>query len=165
MPFLETMPALADEIIFEEGLRLKPYRDTVGKWTCGVGHLLTKKDGTLAGDGQPTFQTWTREQALAHLDGDLTTIVRGINKALPWAHTLDPIRERVLINMGFQLGLDGLLAFKDTLALIRVGNYSQAADHMLASKVGSKQAPARWLRLATRMRTGRYFVNAPKETK
>ncbi|MFV0678197.1 hypothetical protein [Variovorax sp. tm] len=55
--------------------------------------------------------------------------------------------------MSFQLGVDGLLGFKHTLALIEEGNYTFAADNMLKSK-WADQTPARAKRLANQMRTG-----------
>jgi lysozyme len=55
--------------------------------------------------------------------------------------------------MAFQLGTDGLLGFKNTLALIRDGKYAEAADAMLASKWAT-QTPLRAARLSAQMRTG-----------
>ncbi len=162
MPFLDEMPALADEIIFEEGLRLEPYKDTLGLWTVGVGHLLLPADLTKAGLPKVTTK-WTRADVLHLLDQDLRMATRDLHRELPWTTTLDPVRERVLINMCFQMGITKLLGFKNTLAAIREGNYGKASEGMLAS-LWAKQTPARALRMATRMRTGRYFVvNVPKE--
>lgn len=165
MSFLETMPSLADEIIFEEGLRMKPYKDSLGRWACGVGCDL-EANGLLTDQGVPMMTSWSREQALSHLNIDLKEAVSLVRKYLPWSSTLDPVRERVLINMMYQMGWDnlrtarheGLSSFTNTLAAIREGNYSKASDAMLASK-WAKQTPARCLRMATRMRTGRYFTN------
>ena len=55
--------------------------------------------------------------------------------------------------MAFQLGVEGLLAFKTTLSLIQGGNYTKAAEQMILSKWHS-QTPARCERLAKQMRTG-----------
>jgi len=59
----------------------------------------------------------------------------------------------VLVNMAFQLGVVGLLQFKDTLTNVREGNYSGAAAAMLLSK-WREQTPDRAKRLATQMETG-----------
>lgn len=58
-----------------------------------------------------------------------------------------------LLNMAFQMGVDGLLGFKNTLELIRTGSYEKAAEGMLSS-LWAKQTPARAKRLAVQMRTG-----------
>jgi lysozyme len=57
--------------------------------------------------------------------------------------------------MAFQMGTDGLLGFKNTLALIRDGKYTEAADAMLASKWAT-QTPARAKRLSDQMRSGQW---------
>jgi GH24 family phage-related lysozyme (muramidase) len=35
---------LVDQLILNEGLRLTPYRDTMGYLTIGVGHLIGKNE-------------------------------------------------------------------------------------------------------------------------
>jgi lysozyme len=57
--------------------------------------------------------------------------------------------------MAFQLGTDGLLGFKNTLALIRDGKYAEAADAMLFSK-WAQQTPARAKRMSEQMRSGQW---------
>jgi lysozyme len=61
--------------------------------------------------------------------------------------------------MAFQLGTDGLLGFKNTLALIRDGKYAEAAEAMLQSKWAT-QTPERAQRLAKQMKEGAW-VYAP----
>ena len=55
--------------------------------------------------------------------------------------------------MAFQMGVDGLLGFKNTLAMIQSGRYSDAAKGMLSS-LWAKQTPARAKRMSEQMRTG-----------
>jgi hypothetical protein len=47
---------------------------------------------------------------------------------------IDPIRRAVLVNMAFNMGINGLLGFKHTLELVRDHKYADAADSMLNSK-------------------------------
>ena len=35
---------LRRDLVRDEGKRLRPYRDSLGNWTVGVGHLLTGND-------------------------------------------------------------------------------------------------------------------------
>ncbi|MGU3777520.1 hypothetical protein [Burkholderia metallica] len=65
---------------------------------------------------------------------------------------LDPVRQRVVINMAFNMQ-GGLLTFTNTLAAMKRGDYAAAADGMLASKWAA-QVGARATRLATMMRSG-----------
>jgi len=68
---------------------------------------------------------------------------------------LDDARKAVLLNMSFQLGITGLLKFKNTLAKIEAGDYQGAADNMLKS-LWARQTPNRANRLAEQMRTGQW---------
>jgi lysozyme len=57
--------------------------------------------------------------------------------------------------MAFQLGVDGLLAFKNTLKEVQDGNYFKASEMMLLSKWAT-QTPERAKRLAKQMETGEW---------
>lgn len=133
---------LIDQLIRHEGLRLKPYTDTVGKLTIGVGRNLT--DVGLA-----------EEEARYLLYNDVARTVRDLSAALPWFDTLDGIRREVLINMAFNMGVAALLTFHHTLDLVKTGHYQEAADAMLQSKWAQQVGP-RAHELAQQMRNGVY---------
>jgi lysozyme len=65
------------------------------------------------------------------------------------------VRADALLNMAFNLGVDGLLGFVNTLRYVRGGNYELAADNMLASK-WARQVKGRAVELAAQMKTGRF---------
>lgn len=136
---------LGDQLRLHEGERERAYRDTEGNLTIGIGRNLDAKG--LSRD--------EREYLLAN---DIADARRELDRYLPWWRGLDPIRQRVLIDMMFNMGpgapdRGGLLSFVNTLSEIRRGNYAIAADMMLASKWAS-QVGRRAVRLATMMRTG-----------
>lgn len=131
---------LAEQLIRDEGIRLRPYRDSVGKLTIGIGRNLDDVGISKA-------------EALFLLDNDITTAILALEAALPWTHSLDPVRLAVLTNMAFNLGITGLLGFHHFLAAVQAGNYSLAKDHMLASKWASQVGP-RAIRLADQMNSG-----------
>lgn len=135
-------PELIAQLKVDEGCRLTAYKDTVGVWTVGYGHAYVEP-GTV----------WTQAQAEAQLIEDVREHNAKLAKALPWIATLDPVRRRVLQNMAFNLGVAGLLGFKNTLEMVRTGKYAQAADNMLLSKWAG-QVGNRAKRLAEKMRTG-----------
>lgn len=134
------MNTLLAELKRDEGVRLKPYTDTVGKLTIGVGRNLT--DVGISDD-----------ECTALLQNDVARTVAALDKSLPWWRSLDPVRQRVLVNMAFNLGMAGLLTFKNTLSAMQSGAYAAAASGMLASK-WAVQVGARAERLADMMRTG-----------
>jgi lysozyme len=138
-------PLLIKEIRRDEGVEYSPYLDTVGISTVGVGHNLEAK---------PLPDGWTYpltdEQVDELLAQDLQEVFDGLDRMLPWWRKLDYDRQRVLINMAFNLGLTGLLAFKNTLAAVEQGRYTAAGAGMMASK-WSRQVGARAERLADMM--------------
>lgn len=132
--------ALCDELTRDEGFRLKPYRDTVGKLSIGVGRNLDDV-GISA------------EEAGILLSHDIDRTVAALDTAIPWWRGLDDVRQRVIVNMAFNLGIGGLLGFKNTLAAVKEGRYADAAAGMLASKWAG-QVGARAVRLASMMQKG-----------
>lgn len=135
----------------EEGLRLQVYDDATGKPIGPGSHVI----------GHPTIGVGraldvngiTDEEADLLLSADLAKLTAQLDMALPWWRDLTPNRQAVLGSMVFQLGLKGTLAFRQTLAAVRAGNYSAAASGMLAS-AWAKQTPDRVERLAALMRKG-----------
>jgi lysozyme len=145
------MEKLEEELKRDEGLRLMPYRDTKGKLTIGVGRNLSDV-GISEGE------------ALIFLRNDIGDAIHALDKRLPWWRELDPIRQRVLVNMCFNLGIEKLLGFKNTLDLIhtavcavtggaREALFASAARAMLASE-WAKQVGDRAERLAFMMEHG-----------
>ena len=141
----------------EEGVRYKPYKDSLGYWTIGVGHLTDERKGgslpayaaaELSDSGRLSDETVNRL-----LEDDISLALEGLDMALPWAKSLDPVRYCVLVDMCFQMGLNGLLGFKNTLRYIENGNYEQAAINM-GKSLWAKQTPNRAKRRIEEMRTG-----------
>jgi lysozyme len=134
---------LTTQLRRDEGEVLSAYQDHLGYWTIGVGRLIDKRKGGGL----------TVEESAYLLNNDIDKRVAELRSRLPWMQKLDDVRFGALVNMSFQLGVDGLLGFKNTLALIEEGKYTFAADNMLKSK-WAEQTPARAKRLADQMRTG-----------
>ena len=134
----------------DEGLRLFPYKDSRGFNTIGVGHNL---------DANPlpfdVSQGITEAQALQILGQDVERISRYLVQRLPWIVSLDDARLGVLTNMGFNLGVAGILEFHHDLADTQAGNYAKAAADMKASKWYT-QVGARAERLVKQMETGEW---------
>lgn len=131
---------MVGQLVLHEGLRQFPYKDTVGKITIGVGRNLTDK-----GLSHPEIHFL--------LENDIDGTWDGLAAALPWVKDLDDVRQRVLLDMAFNLGVAGLLKFKATLAAVERGDYAAAATNMLKSK-WAKQVGHRAVRLARMMSDG-----------
>jgi lysozyme len=131
---------LKDELVKDEGLKLKPYRCTAGKLTIGVGRNLDDVGISAS-------------EAMLLLEHDINRVIAKLSYHLPWWSSLSENRQRVLANMAFNLGIDGLLKFKNTLSYIQNGKYREAAKAMLESK-WAKQVGERAVRLSKMMEAG-----------
>ncbi len=139
---------LVAELRRDEGVRYAPYDDTMGIQTVGVGHNM-KVSPLPAGWKCPL----TDAQVDALLAADVDAVRKALDARLPWWSGLDDVRQRVLCNMAFNLGIQGLLGFKNTLAAVQAGRYADAAQGMAAS-AWARQVGARAARLVQAMRTG-----------
>ncbi len=133
--------ALVRQLRLHEGERLKPYRCTAGKLTIGVGRNLEDRGITA-------------QESAYLLGNDITSTQAALLKALPWVGQLDDVRQRVVIDMAFNMGLGTLLTFKNTLAAIQRGEYQRGAAMMLDSR-WARQVGQRAERLSRMMATGK----------
>jgi lysozyme len=139
---------LEAELRRDEGVRYSIYLDSLGVPTVGCGHNV-KVSPLPAGWTCPL----TDSQVDQLLSRDIATTLAKLDKALPWWRSLDEVRQRVVANMCFNLGIGGLLGFKNTLAAMQRGSYAIAAAGMLSSKWAG-QVGARAKRLAQAMESG-----------
>lgn len=148
------MESLQDRIIRHEGIRLKIYKDSLGYPTIGIGRNIIKNPmSTEYQDYYNQHGCITKTMALSMLVDDIGACKRALGNELQWFDSLDDIRQGVLIEMAFQMGVTGLLAFKNTLELVERGQYIQASASMLESK-WAQQVPARAKELSAIMSTG-----------
>lgn len=131
------------QIKSDEGLVLHAYTDSLGFLTIGYGRLIDKrKNGGI-----------TEKEAEYLLSHDIAYKLGQLYAKLPWITKLNDARKGVLLNMAFQLGVAGLMGFKNTLTKIESGDYEGASVNMLQSKWAT-QTPNRAQRMAEQMRTG-----------
>jgi lysozyme len=118
-----------------------------GKLTCGYGRNVDD-------------QGFSDDEVELMLANDLKRVQAELDAALPWWRNLDWVRKMVLVDLGFNLGVTTgnppqLLTFAKTLHLIELGNYAEAADHLLTTP-WAKQVGGRAVELTTMLRTGEY---------
>lgn len=138
------------ELRVDEGVRSRPYLDSLGNWTVGVGHLL------------PSNMTREQVQSMhlsdaeidALLEKDLQDAVRGA-ESFGWFLTLDEVRQAAIVNLVFNLGRNGFAKFVKTIGAIQNREYQKAGRMLLQSKWATQVGPRRSGRLARMLETGR----------
>lgn len=133
------METLFQRLTRHEGLRLKPYVDTKGKITIGVGRNLTDV-GISYG-----------ESAIL-LSNDVRIAQAALLTALPWTKLLPSIVNEVLVELVFSMGIGGLLGFHSMLASLMARNWNLASIELLHSQWARDVGPARSNDLATLLR-------------
>lgn len=134
---------LVAELSRDEGRVPHAYKDSEGYLTIGVGHLIDKKKGGRLPDFIIDLL----------LEYDIDAKINQIKSALPWIEKLSDARQRVVINMVFNLGLAGFQKFRNAIAAMKAEDWDVAAAEMLNSK-WARQVGPRAERLAQMMRTG-----------
>ena len=128
-------------LIRHEALRLKPYKDSVGKLTIGVGRNLDDRGITEA-------------EAMLLLSNDIGSAMTDA-QSFAWFKALDSVRQDVVLDMLFNLGKQRFSGFRKMIIAIENTDYPRAADEMLDSK-WARQVGLRASELSQMMREGRY---------
>jgi lysozyme len=136
-------PHLFNDLQRDEGLRLAAYQDGGGRWTIGYGHA----------EGVAEDDVWTEDQAMSALHVDVAAAVAQLDKAFPWWRSLDEVRQDVMVELAFNMGIGTLSTFHNTLGFIRDHEFHQASAALLMSRWAS-QVGERAARLASMMKTG-----------
>lgn len=135
----QVLQKLKEILVEDEGVRLYPYLDTVGKLTIGVGHNLTD-----LGLSQDAVNFIFAEDIQRLLSSELG------NKR--WFKDLSDNRKVVVLSMCFNLGISGFLKFKKTIQYLRAKDYIAASKEMLDSK-WARQVPVRAKKMSAIMKT------------
>lgn len=116
----------------DEGFVSHAYRDSEGYLTIGFGRLI---DHRLGGG-------ITKHEARQLLTNDVSKTFIDLDNNIPWWRKLSPPRQRAIVNMCFNLGINRFMGFKNMLKALQDGDYHKAADEALDSKwaiqVGSR---------------------------
>ena len=115
------MEDLKEQLVRHEGLRLTVYDCPAGYKTIGVGRNLEGKG-------------ITEEEALYLLENDINYFTDQLRDNLDWFDDIPEEKQQILVNMAFNLGVAGLMNFKNMLSAVEEGRWSDASTEMLDSK-------------------------------
>lgn len=134
--------AMIEQIKLHEGLRLMPYKCSEGFLTIGYGRNIQTRG-------------ISPDEAEEMLLNDVSDVEESLARhSLLGKEHSDP-RRAVIINMAFQLGINGLFKFKKTLEAYKKCEYELAAKEMLDS-LWAKQTTSRAKALSDQMFTGEW---------
>jgi lysozyme len=112
---------LIEFLKLSEGYRQLVYRCPAGKLTVGYGLNLEDRGVTEA-------------EADYLLRSVVADVERNLVRRITFWDRLDRVRQEVLIDMAYNMGVGGLLGFRKTLGHIEAGEYAEASTEMLVSR-------------------------------
>jgi lysozyme len=151
---------LIEQLKRHEGFRAKVYKCSAGKNTIGYGYNLDANPLKLNKFEVKTYFEYGISENVAeyHLLFCVAEITADLEKSLLWFEHLDDVRQCVLINMAYQMGVVGVLKFKKMLLAIKDKNYALASHEMLDSN-WAIQTPNRAKEMAAQMECGEFNGN------
>ena len=96
-----------------------PYKDSVGKLTTGYGRNISDRG-------------FSEDEVSLMLQNDMQDAIDDARK-FHWFDALNDVRQEVVVNMVFNLGLSRFRGFRNTISYIEEGRFDQAAREMLDS--------------------------------
>jgi len=129
-----------------EDVRRFAYRCTAGAITIGVGRNIDPNKGGIGlSDDEVDYM----------LRNDIARVYKELYDNFEWFAELDEVRQEVLIDMCFNLGLPRFSNFRKMLAAIELGDYDRASLEMLDSK-WAEDVKGRAVKLSKMMKDGKY---------
>ena len=150
-----------EKLIAHEGLRLQVYKDSLGIATIGIGRNLEDRGITpeeLEWMDIPNMDTIyqygiSEADAMYLAQNDVQIVEEELLRSHPCVENLDAVRQLVLVDMAFNMGVPRLGKFKKMWAAIHENNFEEAAKEMLDSR-WANQVKSRATKLAHAMHTG-----------
>ena len=154
---------LLEELVKHEGLRLQVYQDTLGIDTIGIGRNL--KDRGISKEeldeldiptiGHVYEYGITEADAMVLAENDVQIVEEELLRAHPCVEDLDAVRQLVLVDMAFNMGVPRLCKFKKMWNAIHEKKFDIAAKEMLDSRWAT-QVKSRSVKLANAMHNGAF---------
>ena len=154
---------LIKQLVKSEGLRLEVYQDTLGIDTIGVGRNLedrgiTKEELDVMDfpNIEAVYEHGITEADAAYLlENDVQIVEEELLNAHDCVADLDSVRQLVLVDMAFNMGVPRLRKFKKMWAAIHEEDFRTAAKEMLDSR-WAVQVKLRSHKLAHAMHHGEF---------
>ena len=154
---------LLEELVKHEGLRLQVYQDTLGIDTIGVGRNLEDRGISKEELDEldiPTIEHIyeygiTEADAMVLAQNDVQIVEEELLRAHPCVEDLDAVRQLVLVDMAFNMGVPRLCKFKLMWNAIHEKKFDIASKEMLDSR-WANQVKSRAVKLSNAMYNGEF---------
>ena len=153
---------LVKMIAIHEGIVLNVYQDHLGINTVGIGRNLDDRgitDGELSFINKTIDEVYdsglTEEEAYYLCMNDIAIVEKELLANKPLVNQLNDVRQMVLIDMAFNMGVPRLMKFKDMWLAIEKVNYIAACEEMIDSR-WADQVKGRAMKLSLAMKNGEW---------
>ena len=152
-----------DKLIEHEGMVLTVYQDSLGIDTIGIGRNLKDRGITkeeLDYMDIPNMDV-VYEHGITEADArylamnDIRIVENELCRVHPCVEDLDSVRQLILMDMAYNMGVPRLCKFKKMWAAIEEGSYEIASIEMMDSR-WSKQVGSRAVKLSDAMKAGEF---------
>jgi lysozyme len=152
-----------EELIKHEGLKLQVYKDTLGIDTIGIGRNLEDRgisqeelDDLDIPNMDVIYEYGITEADAVYLaQNDVQIVEEELLRAHPCVDRLDSVRQLILMDMAFNMGVPRLCKFQKMWNAIHEEKYDVAAKEMLDSR-WANQVKSRAIKLANAMHNGEF---------
>lgn len=148
-----SMAKLADTLKQDEGFRQFVYddsNDTPIRKSSTVNGIPTIGYGRNVQDNGVS-----QDEAEYLLKNDITKCISDIAMYLPWSKQIGEVRLCALVQLAFNLGVNRLMQFKNTLGYMEQGKWDLAGPELLNSEA-AVQLPIRYKKIANMVVTGQW---------
>ena len=152
-----------DKLIQHEGMVLTVYQDTLGIDTIGIGRNL--KDRGISKEELDYMDIPSMavvyEHGITEADArylamnDIKIVEEELCRVQPVVNDLDAVRQLILMDMAFNMGVPRLCKFKKMWAAIEAGDFDTASVEMLDSR-WARQVKSRATKLSDAMKKGEF---------
>ena len=154
---------LLKELVKHEGLRLQVYQDTLGIDTIGIGRNLEDRGISKEELDELDIPTMdhiyeygiTEADAMVLAENDVQIVEEELLRAHPCVEELDAVRQLVLVDMAFNMGVPRLCKFRKMWNAIHEKKFDIASKEMLDSR-WANQVKSRSVKLANAMHNGEF---------
>jgi lysozyme len=158
MTRLDILDEACKQISMDEGYKAKPYFDTEQVLTIGIGFAI--RDLTLAEKAiLGNLNEVTYLDSLKVLFLKVSRVYDELSARLPWITQLPGMVQVGILDLTYQVGVDGLLKYKKMLLSLTARDYINAELEEMDSKE-ARQTPKRALHIKQLIQSGSENVSS-----